>query len=99
MAVIDIQKASDLWQNFPSSKLGGRYEKRAVEESTLVYLQSELDAGYGIFLEGNIKSLLHEWRHQSECKESRLVALQEAVFFLNKLIEDVQQHDIPKCHD
>jgi hypothetical protein len=73
------------------------YNATSIEAIT--YIEDSLGSGYGFFLEGNVKKYLHRWRHKSEDQAGRVQDLEKAAWFLAKLIKDVQEHDVPTCHD
>jgi len=63
----------------------------------IVYIEDSLDEGFGFYLEGSIKKYLHRWRYKHSDKAGRLQDLQKAKFYLERLIIDVEEHDIPFC--
>ena len=63
----------------------------------IAYIEDSLDEGFGFYLEGSIKKYLHRWRHKHSDKSGRLQDLHKAKFYLERLITDVNKHDIPSC--
>ena len=63
------------------------------------YIEDSLGAGYGFFLEGSAKKYLHRWRHKHDSQDGRLSDLKKASWFLDRLIKDVEGHDVPVCND
>ena len=57
-----------------------------------------LQDGYGFYLEGTIKQHLHGWRQRAKTSQSQTSDLKAAQHYLQKLIDDVEEHGIPSCH-
>ena len=57
-----------------------------------------LQDGYGFYLEGTIKQHLHGWRQRAKISQSQTSDLKAAHYYLQKLIDDVEEHGIPNCH-
>lgn len=73
------------------------YTKGQIE--CIDYMEDKLGAGFGYHLEGNILKYMHRWRHKHDSQSGRLTDLRKTMYYLEKLIADVEKHDVPICHD
>jgi len=98
--IVDHQEVNAVWAENPTRldplvSHPAHYNVGAIE--AIVYIEDSLDEGFGFYLEGSIKKYLHRWRHKHSDKSGRLQDLQKAKFYLERLIDDVKEHDIPSC--
>ena len=60
--------------------------------STESYLEQELEDGYSFYLEGKVLQALHCWRCTDLNTDQKVHHLKQAMFWTDKLIEDVKKH-------
>lgn len=60
------------------------------------HIAEELQDGYGFYLEGSAIYHLHGWRQCSNCAK-QIHDLKTVQYFLQKLIEDIEEHGTPRC--
>jgi hypothetical protein len=70
----------------------------ATEIECIDYISDSLGDGIGFYLEGSLKKYLHRWRHKHDSQSGRVQELKKARWYLDKLIADVEDHDVPVCH-
>ena len=73
------------------------YTKGSIE--CIDYMEDKLGSGFGYHLEGNILKYMPRWRHKHDSQDGRLTDLRKTRYYLDKLIADVEKHDVPICHD
>jgi hypothetical protein len=61
------------------------------------YIEDALQDGYGFWLEGEAKYYFHKWRSVPADRAGKLHYLKMTQLYLQRLIDDVEKHDVPQC--
>lgn len=61
------------------------------------YIEDALQDGYGFWLEGEAKYYFHKWRSLPSDRAGKLHYLKMTQLYLQRLIDDVEKHDVPQC--
>lgn len=61
------------------------------------YIEDTLQDGYGFWLEGEAKYYFHKWRSVPTDRAGKLHYLKMTQLYLQRLIDDVEKHDVPQC--
>jgi len=101
MTAKEAKKQKAQWQGISAGadeiNQPAHYTKGSIE--CIDYMEDKLGSGFGYHLEGNILKYMHRWRHKHDSQDGRLTDLRKTRYYLDKLIADVQKHDVPICHD
>lgn len=71
---------------------------RTTPNKSTDHIAETLQDGHGFYLEGSVIFYLHGWRHNSNTVAGQLRDLKAAEYYLQKLIEDIEEHGVPSCH-